>query len=228
MNRFLCLALLFVSQLSWAGEGVRTVQLENKRVDGISEVRLLVTGQLLIRYSFGQTNGTKHSSNTIQSLLLTEDQLTDQFLESWGIQRKQARLFYERFQQEELLKAISDGLFRQIDDTVYDLRKPQPDWIHFNNVKVVKTLKSHAVINIAPDTSGTSSLIYVRNFPVLPTGQDRVSFVAFRCKQTISNSPETLGHVFDCGKLCGRADIPALMLKEKRSSMKVEKGKVPQ
>lgn len=206
-------------QFCRAGDGVETLQLGTQKISGISKVQLLTTGQLLIGYASKKTN-------EVQGILVTEDQLPDAFLESWGIQRRQARLFHERFEQAELQKAISDGQFRQVDDTVYDLRQSQPDWIHFNNVKVVKVLKSHAVINIAPDTPGVSSLIYVRNYPPLPSGQDQVSFIAFRCHQTMSASPETLGHVFDFGKICKRADIPPLMLKGNHPNMKVEKERI--
>src|ERR1019366_10488500 len=46
---------------------------------------------------------------------------------------------------KELEKAIASGMFRRVEGVIYDLRKRQPDWASFQNVKLIQKLSEDEV-----------------------------------------------------------------------------------
>jgi cell division protein FtsL len=237
MKPHLWLALLFtvvLSVVAVAVEKITTLQIAGQRYTGIREVKLAADGRLLILCDAPKTNITRIAStatnatasarpatSALQRILVADESLPDAFLQSWSISRQQARALRQQQSKDDLSKAISSGLFRQVKGVVYDLRKPQSNWIHFNNIKVLQSFRDPAMLNATPDIAGPPTLIFVHHLPKLPPGQNRISFTAMATTAPSTNGVKTMPRLYDCGVPCSRADIPDAMLRENRASMPV-------
>jgi len=107
-------------------------------------------------------------------------------------------------------RAIAEGVFREVGGVIYDLRKPQPGWTQFNNVKVVESALNRTVVNVAA-ADGPASLFFVRNLPKTVEPGQRISFLA---KPVGSNNTAAVKppRNWDAGVVCKRADIPEPLL----------------
>jgi S1-C subfamily serine protease len=137
-------------------------------------------------------------------------ELPDDFLRTLG--RDPAQLV-----KDDLDKAIASGAFRIVEGTVYDLRKKQADWFSFQNVKLVQRLYTGAaLVETQPDNIYSIEVIHVINLPDI-SDTERFSFRAKLIgTYTYINKRDDQRVVrsYDAGRVCGRNEIPATILKE--------------
>jgi len=124
----------------------------------------------------------------------------------------------------ELEIAIASGLFRKVDGVIYDLRKRQPDWFSFQDVKLIQKLNSNEVlIDPQPDDVHSREVLHVKNMRVF---SDTERF-RFRAKLVGTYSyinkrdDDRLVRSYDAGRACGRDDIPERMLKDGLASIEI-------
>jgi large exoprotein involved in heme utilization and adhesion len=101
---------------------------------------------------------------------------------------------------------------------VYDLRKPQPGWTQFANVKVIESALGRTVVNVA-GAPGPANLVVVRNLPRSVKPGEQITFFAKPVDS--ANTPasgQKTPRNYDAGVPCGRADIPEALLASAVSS----------
>jgi S1-C subfamily serine protease len=111
--------------------------------------------------------------------------------------------------KSDLANAIATGLFREVDGVVYDLRKPQPGWTRFSNVKLINQLEDSVLIDPQPNRVSIE-VIHVKNLTVL-SDTERLSFVAklvgnFSYINKAQN--QRVVRSYDAGRRCQRDEIP--------------------
>jgi hypothetical protein len=191
MKRLACAGIVLLPFLSVLADGrIATLTADGKTLSGIREVQRAGEGWIRVVYAGGATT-------------VPIEKTPMDFLESWGIKTNSVQEAANRLEPFE--KALALGLFREVDGVVYDLRKTQPKWIQFANVKVIHTVAGRVIINLTPDDSGLATLVSVRNLPPGLADSQRVSFVAMAIGQPEGDPP--ISRTFDAGILRSSNDV---------------------
>lgn len=169
-------------------------------ITGVTSVKLRDDGRVLVLYSGG-------------GFSTPMDQLPAEFLASWNLSKDAAeRQKTERQDQAQsgLDSAARDGLFREVEGVVYDLRKYQPEWSYFRQAKFVKALPKGGIFDVSSDPS-VATLIVVINLPELNWRTQRLDINAklvssYDYLDTIRNVRKL--RLFDAGRPCSRDEIP--------------------
>ncbi len=208
MRVLVCLLAIVLSLSGFAAVKPSSVIWEGNKIEEITDVRLNPDGKIVVIY------GTSGFSTT-------EDKLPADFLRSWGIteeQLKKAKTARVKTVEDDFERALRSGLFREVGGIVYDLRKPQPDWVQFPKVKVLQVTERGAIVDCTPGKDEITA-IFVRNLPNTISDTDTISFTA---KLTGSFSYiNKLGgdrtiRAYDLGRACTRDEIPDAITKENK------------
>ena len=204
--------LLTLATFGYGAERVTSLTLDGRSITNITSVKLGPDARVLVLYRGGGSN-------------LEPERLPADFLQSWDITSETiaaARKQSKTRSEEGLEQAIRNGLFREVEGVVYDIRKPAKGWESFSSVPVVAVARSEGVIINLSSSRQDPHYIFVHGLPnqnTLADG-DRVTFTA----KLIGNVPlrSTLGglrtvKLYDCGKICRREEIPDAILKEGRT-----------
>jgi thioredoxin-related protein len=194
-----------------AGEGLTTVTIDGQTYSHISEVRVSSGGRVTILYGLGGRS-------------VRPDQLPAEFLASWGITQKNLERTADKpagstttwlaNQNLQLLdQAVADGLIREVDGIVCDLRQPPADWERFDRAKVWATTQKGALVDRTPDGSARD-FVLVFNLP-FSEGSGRVTFIARRAGSMSYPAPSGAQTIlaYDAGRICTRAEVPEAMVK---------------
>jgi hypothetical protein len=168
--KWLSAIFLALSMLPAMAAGKMTaVTIDGVSYTGIQDAHLVSGGRVVILYESGGTT-------------VTPDKLPKEFLDSWGIKEgavEQSKAAAEKQAADSLDQAIRAGYFREVEGVVYDMRKPQAGWIHFDGAKVLQVAGDGALIDPTPnETTATPAYIFVRNLPRIFTDNDSISVMA--------------------------------------------------
>ncbi len=205
MKWLLCALAFTLSTLSgFCGDKITSIHWNGKDIKEISDVQVSASGQITIMHSGG-------------IFTTTADKLPANFLDSWRIKKVAA----PKTQPDDIEEALRAGLFREVDGTVYDLRKPQPDWTLFHNVTVLQVLNEGVLI----DYSYSLRTIFVRNLPNTLADDDFLPLLRAKLTGTFTYINK-LGDTrtvrqYDVGKICTRDQIPESMTKQNAPYAKV-------
>ncbi|MDB6024082.1 MAG: hypothetical protein JWM68_305 [Verrucomicrobiales bacterium] len=182
-----------------AQEHITDLNIDGKELKDIKAVRLSNGGKVLVMYPDGGTS-------------FVVDKLPPEFLASWGIKIDAA---------ENFARAESLGLFREVDGTVYDLRKAQPEWVKFSNMKVFQITREGSLIESESNNPYSLNVIFVRRLPSTIGDRDQITFLA---KASGSYSyinkagDQRTVRAYDCGRVCTQKEIPEQMIKGNMAS----------
>jgi S1-C subfamily serine protease len=200
---FLC-ALLSLPAL--AADKITALTVGGVSYAQIEEVHLASGGRVVLLYSGGGTT-------------LNADQLPKSFLDSWGItpaQLTESKAAAQRQSEQALAQAIDDGYFREVDGVIYDLRKPQPNWIRVTGAKILQVIQDGALLDLSPNQPNPA-LIFLRNLPPGFSDHDTITVVA-KSAGTFSyfdrSSYERTLRAYDIGHVRKRGQIPPAMLRD--------------
>jgi S1-C subfamily serine protease len=194
-------ALLFLAvRCCFAATPATNVRWEGTEITGITSVKLREDGRVLVLYSGG-------------GFSTAMDQLPPDFLASWGLSKDSAERLKSDQQDEAqagLEGAVRNGMFREVEGVVYDLRKYQPEWSYFRQAKLVKILSREAIFDVSSDPS-VPTLIVVMNLPELSRHTQRLDINAklvstYDYLDNIHNTRKL--RLYDVGRSCGREEIP--------------------
>jgi S1-C subfamily serine protease len=145
------------------------------------------------------------------------DKLPKDFLDSWGITAEQlagVKAAAEKRAQSEFNQALRAGLFREVEGVVYDLRKPQADWVRLSGAKILTITPEGALADLAPGQPNRI-IIVIRNLPPIYVDGETVSIFAKAAGPltvTSQNGDRTI-RAYDAGRTCARDEIPEAILK---------------
>jgi S1-C subfamily serine protease len=188
-----------------AAEKMTTVTIDGISYAGIQDAHIVSGGRVVILYPSGGTT-------------VTPDKLPKAFLESWGITGtavEQSKAAAERQSEQSLEQAIRAGYFREVENVVYDMRKPQAGWTHFTGAKILQAAGDGALVDPNPGQAEPTA-IFVRNLPQVFTDNDSITVMA-KITGTFSyvnkfNFERTI-RAYDAGRVCNRSEIPDAILK---------------
>ena len=113
--------------------------------------------------------------------------------------------------QRDFEKAVAAGSFRQVDGIIYDLRKPQPGWTSFRNVKLIQAFQEENAVLIDPQPDVLSiEAVHVKNLMVL-SDTERFSFKAMLVGNYAyinKRGNQRVVRSYDAGRACTTAEIP--------------------
>ena len=181
-----------------AGTRISVVTIDDKEITGIRDVHLGADGRVVILYQGGGTT-------------VTIDKLPPTFLESWNVKTELAAEKQQKFAQQSLERAISTGLFREVDGVVYDLRKSQSQWVTLVNVKVFQIVDEGALAQPESSNPYSTEVIFIKNLPPTVGDRDRITVMAKLAgtySYTNKKNDERVVRSYDVGKACGRNEIP--------------------
>jgi S1-C subfamily serine protease len=211
------LCFVLASSIVSAADKISSTKVGENSISGITSVKTGKDGRIIILYSGG-------------GLTVSREKLEPGFLDSWGItQEKIEKAMAEGLVQAEadLERAISLGLFREVDGVVYDLRKPQPDWTRFVKCKLIQTTENGALVDPAPDYP-SKAVIFGLN---LPGGVGDTDTFPLTAKLTGSFSyinklyDNRTVRSYDLGIACKKDEIPEEILKGGKANAKAISGR---
>ncbi len=193
-----CLCLPVVS--TFGTTPVTAIQWNGENVTGISSVKLRDDGRVLVLHSGGGFSAGM-------------DQLPAEFLASWNLTKDTAERQRSTRQDEAqsgFEGAVRNGLLREVEGVVYDLRKYQPDWSYFRQAKLVKQIPRGGIFDVSSDPS-VATLIVVVGLPQLNWRTERIDINAklvstYDYLDKIRNVRKL--RLFDAGRPCSREEIP--------------------
>jgi S1-C subfamily serine protease len=227
------MALLLLTAIASFADGITSVEINGYQYTDINKVYVASNGRIIILFPGG---GTSESADKIPAA----------FLESWNInkqtqaaakseeERKEAdekaawnrlaeneKAAQQRQAAQDLDRAIAAGCFREVGGTVYDMRKPQPDWTTFEGAKVIQVLDKGAILDTTPDAQGQHIAILVRNLTAIIADTDFITVTAklagnFTFINQL-NDDRTI-RAYDAGRPCQREEIPEAVLNGVKSS----------
>jgi len=145
--------------------------------------------------------------------------LPDEFQKQFGFDPAQVA-------QGEFARAVAAGLFRKVNGIVYDLRKPQPGWVSFKNVKLVQQLPESdnaALVDPHPDMVSLE-VIHVKNLKAL-SDTERFSFRAMPVgsfSYINKKGNERIVRSYDAGRACPNNEVPGELQKGELASAPTE------
>ncbi len=189
----------------FAAEKMTSVTIDGTSYVGIQDAHIVSGGRVVILYPSGGTT-------------VTPDKLPKTFLDSWGIltgELEHSKIAAERQAEQSLDQAIRAGYFREVENVVYDMRKPQAGWTHFTGAKILQAAGDGALVDPNPGQAEPTA-IFVRNLPQVFTDADTISVTA-KLTGTFSyankyNYERTI-RAYDVGRICKRSEVPDAILK---------------
>ncbi len=196
----LILILGCVGASTLAATPATSVRWNGSDITGVTSVKLRDDGRVLVLYSGG-------------GFSTPMDQLPADFLASWNLSKATAERQRSERQDEAQTgfdTAAHDGMFREVEGVVYDLRKYQPEWTYFRQAKFVKALPKGGIFDVSSDPS-VATLIVVINLPELNWRTQHLDINAklvstYDYLDTIRNVRKL--RLFDMGRPCSREEIP--------------------
>jgi S1-C subfamily serine protease len=190
---------------SWASEKMTAVTVDGVSYLQIQDAHIVAGGRVALSYPEGGAT-------------VAADKLPKDFLDSWGITAGElaaAKTATEKRMNLEFNQAVRAGLFREVEGVVYDLRKPQAEWVRLSGAKILTITPDGALADLAPGRPDPI-LIVIRNLPPIYADKDTISIFA---KATgplsiTSHSGERTVRAYDAGRVCARDEIPAALSKD--------------
>jgi S1-C subfamily serine protease len=190
---------------SWAAEKITAVTVDGVSYVNIQDAHIVAGGRVALTYPNGGAT-------------VPADKLSKAFLDSWGITTEQLagiKAAAEKRMELEFSQAVRAGQFREVEGVVYDLRKPQGDWLRLSGAKILTITPDGALANLA---SGLSNPIFIviRNLPPIYADGDTISVFAKATGPLIlaSHAGDRTVRSYDAGRVCAREEIPAKILKD--------------
>ncbi|MDB6018135.1 MAG: hypothetical protein JWR19_2624 [Pedosphaera sp.] len=151
------------------------------------------------------------------SIKLSE--MPEEVLQKFGYNSAQA-ISHDREQSAQdanrrLENAIAAGSFREVDGIAYDLRKSQPDWVVFQNVKLFQRLTDgDALVDPNPEAY-SMKVFHVKHLPgVSDTELFSIQVKPIGTYDYINKADNTRSvRSYDVGRICRRDEIPEPLLK---------------
>jgi S1-C subfamily serine protease len=199
---FLVAALVWPS---WAAEKMTAVTVDGVSYVQIQDAHIVAGGRVALTYPDGGAT-------------VPAAKLSKAFLDSWGITAEQlagAKAAAEKRAELELSQAVRAGLFREVEGVVYDLRKPQADWLRLSGAKILTITPDGALANLTPGQSNPVFIV-LRHLPAVYADGDTISVFA---KATgplslASRAGDRTVRSYDAGRVCAREEIPAAILND--------------
>jgi S1-C subfamily serine protease len=189
-----------VTSAAWGG-GITDVTVDSTEYTNISEVHISGNGRIFISAANGMTT-------------VSPDELPDDFLKSWNINKDSAAAVSKNKSKAALENAIANGSFREVDGVVYDIRNPESGWIHFPEAKIIQVLDDGVIADITPENDDYFP-IHIKNLPNSVGDTDTISITA----KLVGNYSfvNKLGddrtiREYDVGRVCPRDEIPESVL----------------
>ena len=200
------MALGFLSAPVRSAEQPSTVTWEGKNIRNIREVRLNPDGRIVVI----------HENSGFST---TGEKLPAEFLNAWGINEEKleaAKAARAMTLEADFERSVRAGLFREVGGVVYDLRKIQPEWTLFSNVKLLQVVDDGAMVLISKDPQSPVA-IFVRNLPRTLADYETVSFTAkpagsFSFINKLGD--ERTIRSYDVGRPCKGDEVPEAIRKE--------------
>ena len=111
--------------------------------------------------------------------------------------------------------AARAGMLREVEGVTYNLLKPPPDWVTFQNVKVLQKTEDGLLVDLKP-RGYDLQLVFVKHLPQFHSVADGDT-ISFTAKQTGTYTYITRAKVdktvrqYDCGTVPGRSKAPAMV-----------------
>jgi S1-C subfamily serine protease len=206
----ICVALLALPVL--ASEKMTSVTIDGMPYVQIQDVHIASGTRIAIMDASG-------------GMTVAAEKLPQKFLASWGIMPADlaaSKAAAEKLAEESFAKSVGEGLFREVDGVVYDMRKPQPGWRLFSEARVLQMIEGGALVDPNPSSyQPAAAMIFVRHLPRLYADNDKATFKAklagdfsyinkFGFEHTI--------HAYDAGRICQRNEIPDAIVRDGRAS----------
>jgi len=200
------LLLIFLALPALAAEKITQATINGQYYSQIQDVHVVSGGRVVILFGGG-------------GITVTPDKLSADFLKSWGIttdELTQSKKATEREAQAALDQAIAAGYFREVDGVVYDLRKPQGDWMQFSGAKIMEVAEDGALVNTTP-SQDKPTFVYIRNLPKIYTDNQLIS-ATVKSDGTFSfltgDKMEHTIRAYSTGRALQKNEIPVAMLKQ--------------
>ena len=189
----------------WAGDKITSVTVDGVSYVQIQDAHIVAGGRVALTYPDGGAS-------------VPADKLPKAFLDSWGITAEQlagVKAAAEKRTELEFSQAVRAGQFREVEGVVYDLRKPQADWLRLSGAKILTITPDGALANLAPGQSNPIFIV-VRNLPPIYADGDTISIFAKATGPVIvaSHAGDRTVRSYDAGRVCPREEIPATILKD--------------
>jgi len=189
----------------WAAEKMTSVTVDGVAYVQIQDAHIVSGGRVALIYASGGAT-------------VPADKLPKAFLDSWGITLAQlgaADAAAQQRKERELDQAVRGGLFREVDGVVYDLRKPQAEWVRLNGAKILTITPEGALAALTPGTANPT-IVVIHNLPGIYADNDTISIFA---KATgpltlASRAGERTVRGYDAGRPCARSEIPPAILQD--------------
>ena len=190
----------------WAGQKITAVTVDGTTYLDIQDAHIIGGGRVVLTYPAGGAT-------------VPASKLTKAFLDSWGISQAEiteASAEALRRKKQEVDDAVRNGMFREVEGVVYDLRKPQANWVKLNSVKLLSVTPEGALAELASTTATSPLFVVIHNLPSIYADGDKVSvFVKATGPMVItSRSGERTVRSYDAGRACPRSEVPAQILQD--------------
>jgi len=202
----------------WAAEKMTAVTVDGVSYVQIQDAHIVSGGRVALIYPSGGAT-------------VAADKLPKAFLDSWGITVAElgaADAAAQRRKELELDQAVRGGLFREVEGVVYDLRKPQANWVRLSGAKILTMTPDGALAEMGAGTS-TPSIIVIHNLPGIYADNDIISIYAKAAgPMTITvRSGERTIRGYDAGRPCVRDEIPPAILQQGLASASLPSAPKP-
>lgn len=189
-----------------AADKITALRVDDVSYTQIEDVHVASGGRVVVLYSGGGAT-------------FDPEQLPQRFLDSWGITPTKiaaSKTAAKRQSEQSLNQAIDEGYFREVEGVIYDLRKPQPNWLRMSGAKILQIIQDGALLDLSA-APANPALIFLRNMPSGYSDHDTITAVA-KSTGTFSfldhSGYERTIHSYDMGRICKRNQIPAAMLED--------------
>jgi len=189
-----------VTSAAWGG-GITSVTVDSTEYTNISEVHISGNGRIFISAANGMT-------------AVSPDELPDDFLKSWNVNKDSATAVSKNKSKEALENAIANGSFREVDGVVYDIRNPESGWIHFPEAKIIQVLDDGVIADITPQGDDYFP-IHIKNLPNTVGDTDTISITAklvWNYSFVNKLGDDRTIREYDVGRVCPRDEIPESVL----------------
>ncbi len=205
--RFLAALLLAAFVLPcWAGPKITAVTVDGTSYVDIQDAHIIGGGRVVLTYPAGGAT-------------VPASKLSKAFLDSWGISQAEiteAAAQALRHKTQEFEDAVRNGMFREVEGVVYDLRKPQANWVKLNNAKLLSVTPEGALAELASTTAASPIYVVIHNLPTVYADGDRVSVYVKALGPMVitSRSGERTVRSYDAGRACARSEVPTQILQD--------------
>lgn len=208
---WLALCLFFAPGLLLARDKPTQCVIAGETYRRIFDVHVTTDGRIAILYSVG-------------GITVDRGDVPKAFLEAWGVASGssqnaapggvEANADYLRYMQKQELDAvIQTGLIRRVDDSIYDLRRPQPGWEKFTDAKI-SFIDGQAAVLELPDRPADKRFVIIKNLPMVGKIEDTVTAWAklVGMQRFTTKTGSVLMPVYDYGHVCDKNEVPVSIL----------------